>query len=197
MTFRKHLRFLYEMFLSREARFPDEKFWSRDGSPAAMRKSSGPPKGTVGTTAKDYGVSDEPEAESDPWAGPNRPDLFDRFSKTLPEFQKAIMDAAKKLYGPNFEQVIDKAFGKPGLTQEAIRDLWDANATDNEALGEVGFLFDTAQGGGYSGGGVHNYPAVTKPGYFRRPKDDWDDASGSLTPRKSRPIGIKGGRLVF
>lgn len=54
------LRFLYEAFLPREARFPDEKFWNpKSGEPLQMKRG-GPPKGTVGTTAQDWGVHDEP-----------------------------------------------------------------------------------------------------------------------------------------
>lgn len=61
------LRFLYEAFLPRrEARFPDEKFWNpRTGQPIAAQKSSGPPKGTVGTTAKDWNVGNAPNAGAD------------------------------------------------------------------------------------------------------------------------------------
>jgi hypothetical protein len=201
MTFRKHLRFLYEMFLPREARFDGDKFFDRSGEPASARRK-GPPKGTVGTTSKDWGVSDDPAAQGDlDSPGPSRAsrrDLYDHFSKTFPEFQRAITDAAKKLYGPNFEQVIDKAFGKPGLTQGAIKDLWDANDTDYEALGDVGFLFDVAQqGSAGTGPGVSGYSHVTDPGNFSTPKEDWDDASGAYVPRSKRPRGVKGGKLVY
>jgi hypothetical protein len=45
------LKFLYEVFMP-EARFPDEKFWNKDGS-SIYPKPKGIPKGTVGTTGKD------------------------------------------------------------------------------------------------------------------------------------------------
>ena len=57
---RSSLRFLYELFL-RDARFPDEKFWNKSGEPTQMAKKSGPPPGATGTTAKDWGVKDDPK----------------------------------------------------------------------------------------------------------------------------------------
>lgn len=43
----------------REARFPDEKFWNKDGAPIHA-ELKGQPRGTVGTTSKDYEPKPEP-----------------------------------------------------------------------------------------------------------------------------------------
>lgn len=199
MTFRKHLRFLYEMFLPREARFPDEKFWTKSGEPVAMKRG-GPPKGTVGTTAKDWGVKDdEPDDSFDP-DGPSphaRDALFDRFSQTFPEFQKSVYDAARRLFGKDFDQVIDQAFNKPGFTKQAIRDMWESFRTDHEALNDIGFLFDTAQGGGYGSVGPSGYSHVTDPHYFTEPREDWDPVTHNLVPRTGHPKGFKNGMPVY
>lgn len=56
------LRFLYEAFLPREARFPDEDFWSKRTGEPVMARRAGPPPGTTGTTAKDWGATDTPSA---------------------------------------------------------------------------------------------------------------------------------------
>lgn len=48
----KSLKVLFEMFMP-EARFPDEKFWDKDGN-AIHPDPKGPPKGTVGKTQADF-----------------------------------------------------------------------------------------------------------------------------------------------
>lgn len=49
-----------------EARFPDEKFWDREGNPIHP-EPKGPPPGTVGKTHKDIGSTDrdDPRASSE------------------------------------------------------------------------------------------------------------------------------------
>jgi hypothetical protein len=51
------LKLLYEMFLA-DARFPDEKFWNKDGSPIHP-EPKGPPRGTRGMTHGDVGAKDQ------------------------------------------------------------------------------------------------------------------------------------------
>lgn len=63
----KSIQVLFEMFMP-EARFPDEKFWNKDGSPIHP-EPKGPPKGTVGRTHADVGAKDaddEPVGDRNP-----------------------------------------------------------------------------------------------------------------------------------
>lgn len=81
-------RLLYEMFLPREARFPDEKFWTGSGAPIGVRKHTGPPKGTVGTTAKDWGATGPSRASAPKLpAGVND---FDTLRRVDPKAAEAI-----------------------------------------------------------------------------------------------------------
>lgn len=50
-------RFLFELFMPREARFPDEKFWTKDGEPIEA-PPKGPPRGAIGQTHADFGAQD-------------------------------------------------------------------------------------------------------------------------------------------
>jgi hypothetical protein len=192
---RKHLRHLLELFLP-EARFPDEKFWSKSGDPIHPKPKG--PGGAHGTSAKDYGFHDPPTAPvSSPT--PARGDLYDHFSKSENEFIRAIRNAAYKLYGTDFESVIDDSWGKPGMVKDLLEKMWKNNFTDYEALGEIGFLFDIAQNGnsGYQGYlGPSHYPAAHTSGYH--PREDWDPNTGDMIPRPGRPKGgDRKGNLVY
>lgn len=54
-------KFLFEMFMP-EARFPDEKFWDKDGEPI-QAKPKGPPAGTTGKTHADIGADADSRAK--------------------------------------------------------------------------------------------------------------------------------------
>lgn len=51
--------------------------------------------------------------------------LRDRFSRTKPEFQKNVSDAARKSYGQDWDKLIDKHYGqappRPALGQPLQR----------------------------------------------------------------------------
>jgi hypothetical protein len=84
MTSRK---FLFELFLP-EARFPDEKFWNKDGS-AIHPKPKGPPVGSQGKTHADLGadaVSQAGNGDSDVY--PNARSVKDE----NPEAYEALSD---------------------------------------------------------------------------------------------------------
>lgn len=59
--------------LFREARFPDEKFWKKDGTPI-YAAAKGPPPGTVGKTHADLGAG-PPEMTWDD-AKKDHPDIY-------------------------------------------------------------------------------------------------------------------------
>lgn len=54
---KKSIKTLIEMFLS-DARFPDEKFWTKDGQ-AIHPKAKGTPPGATGLSSKDFGSRDD------------------------------------------------------------------------------------------------------------------------------------------
>jgi hypothetical protein len=185
MTSRKHhLRRLLELFLP-EARFPDEKFWTKDGTPI-YPEPKGIPRNTQGLTMKDLGVEDEPPLAPNAEKG----DLYNHFSKTLPEFIRNIDTAAKKLFGDRYQKKIDAWFRQPGYVQDVIKKLWDDNYTDWEALGEIGFIFDVVQGGivGDPNRNPSHYPQLTTKRF--QPKVDWDPITDTVTPRPKRPVGL-------
>lgn len=185
-----------------EARFPDEKFWSKDGDPI-QAAPKGPPKGSGHTSMKSLGAG-EPEDPASK-VTPKNADLRDHFSKTFPEYLSAVDGAAKRAYGPDYMKKIEEAFNKPGMIRDALKQMWDVNYTDHEAFGEIGFLFDTAQQAGqttYNGhaGGPAGYPRLLKPDYWANDIDSkgiYDPTTGDVTPRPGRPTGVKGGKLVF
>lgn len=193
MTSRK---FLFELFLP-EARFPDEKFWTKDGDPIHPPRK-GMPANARGTTHQDYGAQDRDDDGDDELDPVQRhgASLFNHFSKTFPEFERAIRGYAQQIFGPNYEKVIDGAFGQPGLVKRYIKSMWDGNWTDHEAGDEIGFLFDVAQGGssGYYNPSNYKHLASGNPGT----KEDWDASIQDVKPRPSRPIGVdKQGNLVY
>lgn len=82
-------RLLYEMFLPREARFPDEDFWSKSGESATMKRK-GPPKGTVGTTSKDWGARGPSRPSRDRPKLPSDVVDYDTLRRVDPEAAEAI-----------------------------------------------------------------------------------------------------------
>jgi hypothetical protein len=187
MTSRKrHLGRLLELFLP-EARFPDEKFWTKDGTPIYPKPKG--PGDVQGLTMKDLGVEDEPE-ESPLAPNAESGSLFNHFSKTFSEFIRNIDTAAKKLFGNDYQKTIDDYFKQPGYVRDVIRRLWDGNWTDSEALSEIGFIFDVVQSGiaGDPNYNPSHYPHLARKSYGQ--KVDWDHNTGTIVSRRKRPVGL-------
>lgn len=183
-----------------EARFPDEKFWTKDGD-AIQAPPKGAPPGGAYSSMKSLGAG-EPEDPTSRTA-PKNANLLDHFSKTFPEYLSAVDGAAKKAYGPDYVKKIEEAFNKKGMVRDALKQMWDANYTDHEAFGEIGFLFDTAQQSsqGTGSSGPAGYPHLLKPDYWKNDIDSkgiYDPITGDVTPRAGRPKGVDAkGNLVF
>ncbi len=118
---RGHLAFLYEMFLP-EARFPDEKFWNRDGTPI-YPDPKGPPPGTSGKTHADLGATGAARGV--------------RKSKTLPEFRKVIRKMVQDAFGLDpFAN-----WPHPDSDKDAFditHDAWNEGANEQEATERIG-----------------------------------------------------------
>lgn len=105
----KSLQVLFEMFMP-EARFPDEKFWQKDGSPIHP-EPKGPPRGTVGSTHFDLGV---PGANTPPNTTPTSsipaiyPNIHD-LKKELPDAYRKFQNIMKDL-GMSEQDVPEEAF---------------------------------------------------------------------------------------
>jgi hypothetical protein len=197
----RHLRRLFEIFMP-EARFPDEKFWTKDGD-AIQAAPKGAPAGAVGTTHKDYGSYKDPRRATDThkpqkfdWAATGKA-LRDIFSTDPETFKRNIEGAAAKLFGPRWKDLIDRAWGSKGFTDGVIKKMWDKNYTDNEGIGDIGFLFDTAQRPGEVQGYRGSYRGADwepeDKGDFVDNGDDWESV-----PRTGRPTGVgPDGNLTF
>jgi len=180
-----------------EARFPDEKFWSKDGDPI-QAAPKGAPQGTKGSTFKDYGSSRELRRATDT-ATPQKRNwqaigkaLRDRFSSDSESFRRNIEAESAKLFGPQWKNLIDRAWGSKGFADNAIEKMWNKNYSDNEAMQEIGFLFDLAQRPGELQG-------YTPDGSPWEPNDKFDfDSDWNETPRPGRPTGVGGdGKLTY
>jgi len=96
----KHRRYLFEMFMP-EARFPDEKFWQKDGTPI-YPEPKGPPRGTVGKTHADLGA-DKDHQDQDP------ADDYRRVPLDFEQVKKLHPKAAKSLNRP------EPSWGRPAI----------------------------------------------------------------------------------
>jgi hypothetical protein len=117
--------------------------------------------------------------------------LWDVFSQDPKSFADNVRRESQKLFGPQFEQVIDKHYGK-GSVDKIIKDAWKGNYTDSETVGEVGFYFDNAQqaasGAAGSSGGYMSSIKLEQPrsDHIQMDPSDPDD-EGDAYPRLRRP----------
>ena|SRR5690606_5543978 len=147
----KSLQVLVEMFMP-EARFPDEKFWDKNGDPIHP-EPKGPPKGTVGRTHADIGAgpTDGQWAEVDAANGlGNDGELdpedipqelrghklteidLDTLKKFAPDsYDPLHMDPNSEDYDPNEELLWDHTAKKPVIFSNGKYWIWHGNPGDD------------------------------------------------------------------
>lgn len=112
---------------------------------------------------------------ADPHPRRQTDDLHDVFSTDFSGYQRNITQACNKLFGKQWPQDIDAAYGQ-GSTKKMLSDLWRNFWTDHEALGEVGHYYDAAMQGQE---GQYNLQIGPR---FDQPRDYDTSAPDSLAP---------------